>query len=85
MPKKQDEKIYDAEFTETSAEKESEDSADSTKNSLVIADTLSPLDPTQDTDSSSGLNTASFLVIIAAIALLILAALYLRGLQLATI
>jgi hypothetical protein len=84
MPEKQDETIYDAEFTEISAEDDPTDTTEDTEKSLVIADTLKPLDPTQDTDGSSRSGTQT-LVIISVIVLLVLAALYLRGLQLATL
>jgi len=85
MPKKQDETIYDAEFTETSADDEPDSSSDDTDKSLVIADTLSPLDPTESADTSAKLNVKSLLLLVGVIALLAIAALYLRGLQLASV
>jgi hypothetical protein len=85
MPKKQDEKIYEADFTETTTDTDAENEEETqqkTNMSLVLADSLKPLDPTSDTKPSTSVLKA-VLIIIALTALLVLAGLYLRGLQLA--
>lgn len=85
MPKKQDETIYEADFTETTADVDTENEEEveqKTETSLVLADSLKPLDPTSDTKMSTSVLKA-VLIIIALTALLVLAGLYLRGLQLA--
>lgn len=83
-----DDTIYDAEFTESPTSEpetiDSEEGAD-TDNSLVIADPLKPLSPENTEEGKFGVSIKQVLIVTAVIAALILVALYLRGLQLATV
>lgn len=92
MTKKQtNDTIYDAEFTESStgeletAEVDNSEDVKDTESSLVIADPLKPLSPTQAEGNGFSGNIKSLLITVAVIAVLLLAALYLRGLQLAAV
>ncbi len=89
MAKKQtDNTIHDAEFTETPAGESEEvenDEATETNNSLVIASPLKPLNLGQAESDSFSISVKSLLITVAVIAVLLLAALYLRGLQLAAV
>lgn len=89
MPKKQtEETIYDAEFTESPAEKKEPDQLTSEKDAdkeLVTARSSTPADPEQSVSDRGNFTLKNILITLAVIALFTLAALYVRGLQLAAV
>lgn len=89
MPKKQtEETIYDAEFTESSAEERNSGASGTNENAnkeLVTAKSSTPADPEQSLSSEGNVALKNILITVAAIALFTLAALYVRGLQLTAV